>query len=71
VFIVSDSAPRFVAFVGDVFPVKHLSAALYESFDPLASGVALPWANWGVIAAWGLLGSAVVATRFRWTPWGT
>ncbi len=69
VFVVTDSTPRIITFIGDVFPVKHLTRALYESFDPFVVGTPMPWRHWAVIAAWGLFGLVVASRRFRWTPW--
>lgn len=68
VFIPGDQIPEWTRRVADFFPVKHLSVALQESFDPFAEGTTWPWGHWLVIAAWGLV-AAVAATRgFRWTP---
>ena len=71
VFIVTDSTPRYLRIIGDVFPVRHLTQALVRSFDPNTAGTPLPWNHWGVIALWGLAAAVVVARRFRWTPWGS
>lgn len=69
VFIISDAdTPRLMTVVGDVFPIKHLAAALGDAFDPLAASTSLPWADWAVVAAWGVFGTAVALFRFRWTP---
>ena len=68
VFITGDGVPRWVQNVGNLFPVRHLSHALQESFDPFAEATPWPWNHWLVIALWGLLGAFVTLTRFRWTP---
>ncbi len=70
VFVVTDGAPRFVTVIADIFPIKHLGAALFVAFDP-ADSASIPWTDWAVLVAWGLLGVVVAARRFRWTPWGT
>lgn len=68
VFIPGDQIPDWVQTVADVFPVKHLSLALQESFDPFAENVPWPLEHWLVIAAWGA-GAALLAIRgFRWIP---
>lgn len=70
VFLVTDGeGPRIIEVIGDIFPVKHLVSALFESVDPLATGWALPLGHWAVLVAWGALGAVVAVTRFRWTPW--
>jgi len=68
VFITGDQTPELIQTIGNLFPVRHLSHALQESFDPLADGVPMPWNHWLVIAAWGALAAFVTLTRFRWTP---
>ncbi len=68
VFIVSEDTPGFIRLIGDIFPVKHLSNALQESFDPFADGAPWPWQHWLVIAAWGIVCAAITMRTFRWTP---
>ncbi len=68
VFISGDQVPQWVQTIGNIFPVRHLSHALQESFDPFAEGTPLPWNHWLVIAAWGGFAAVVTLTRFRWTP---
>lgn len=73
-FFVSDifippgqNTPRIIEVIGDLFPVKHLANALFDSFDPFASGTPMPWEHWAVIVGWGVFGAVVALTRFRWT----
>lgn len=68
VFISGDSVPGWVQTVGNLFPVRHMTHALQESFDPFAEGTPFPWNHWLVIAAWGAFGTFIALTRFRWTP---
>ncbi|MDH3302512.1 MAG: ABC transporter permease [Acidimicrobiia bacterium] len=68
VFIPGDQIPDWVQTVADLFPVKHLSLALQESFDPFAEGAPWPWENWLVIAVWGAVAALVAIRGFRWTP---
>lgn len=67
VFIVSDEE-TFLQRVGNLFPVKHLSNALQESFDPFADAAPWPWEHWLVIAGWGIVCAAITLKTFRWTP---
>ena len=68
VFIVGGDTPTFIQRIGDIFPVKHLSNALQESFDPFAESAPFPWENWLVIAAWGVVAAVTTLRTFRWTP---
>ena len=68
VFIVGADTPAFIQRIGDIFPVKHLSNALQESFNPLAEAAPFPWQNWLVIAAWGAACAFITLRTFRWTP---
>ena len=68
VFIVGQDTPTFIQRIGDFFPVKHLSNALQESFNPLSTGTPFPWQNWLVIAAWGIVCAVIALRTFRWTP---
>ena len=68
VFIVSDDTPQIIQTIGDLFPVKHLSLALQESFNPLDPDTPWPWEHWLVVAGWGLFGAVVTIRTFRWTP---
>lgn len=66
----SDETPRFIVLIGDIFPIKHLSLALGQTFDPVIEGTPMAWGHWVVIAAWGVFGTAVAMRYFRWTPRG-
>ena len=68
VFIAGDDVPGWIQTVGNLFPVRHLSHALQESFNPVIEGTPMPWNHWLVIVAWGAFGTVVTLTRFRWTP---
>ncbi len=68
VFIPGHQIPEWVQTVADLFPIKHLSVALQESFDPTAEVAPWPWDNWLVIAAWGAAAVLVALRGFRWIP---
>ena len=68
VFIPSDGAPRWMTFIGDIFPIKHLAVALGRTFDPFSEGVPMPGWRWLILAAWGAFGVLVTLRFFRWTP---
>ena len=67
-FIVSDDTPAFIQTLGDLFPVKHLSLALQESFDPFDPDTPWPWEHWLVIAGWGIVCAVITVRTFRWIP---
>lgn len=57
----------FISRLGDFFPVKPLVHSLQPSYDPFLAEVSIPWSQWAVIAAWGVVGVALAARFFRWT----
>ena len=67
VFVVGDK-PEVLELIANLFPVQHLTSALFESFDPLTTSVPWPVGHWLVIAAWGAFGIVVTLTSFRWIP---
>jgi len=67
VFIITDEE-SLLQRAGNLFPVKHLSNALQESFDPFADSAPWPWQHWLVIAAWGVVCAVITLKTFRWTP---
>jgi ABC-2 type transport system permease protein len=69
VFIPVADAPRWMQVVGDVFPVKHFLNAALESFIP-PPGNQTGWklGDLAVVLAWGVVGLAFAARKFRWEP---
>ncbi len=68
VFLAGQQMPAALTFVGDLFPIKHTSNALFSSFDQSVVGYAPQWNHWAVVAAWGLAGVVVALWRFEWLP---
>jgi ABC-2 type transport system permease protein len=74
VFIpLGSDTPTWITVVGDVFPVKHFTDAMRESFlGNLTVGgkdvFTFQWWDLAVVAAWGLLGLLVASRRFSWEP---
>ena len=66
----SDDTPWVITFVGDLFPIKHMSLALGQTFDPIIVGTPMAWGHLTVVAGWGLAGAVVAARMFSWTPKG-
>lgn len=68
VFIPLQDPPAWLAFVGDVFPLKHFAAALQTAFHPDTTGAGFEWDHLAVIAAWGVAGTALALRFFSWEP---
>ena len=68
VFIPLQDPPAWLAFVGDVFPLKHFAAALQTAFHPDTTGAGFEWGDLAVIAAWGVAGTALAVRFFSWEP---
>lgn len=68
VFIAGDQVPGWIQAIANIFPVRHLSHALQESFDPTVTATPWPVDHWLVIGAWGAVATVVTLTRFEWTP---
>jgi len=70
VFVTVSSLPHWLVDVADVFPVRHLAAALLVAYNPHTTGSG--FAGWDllIVAAWGIGGLAVALRRFSWVPLG-
>lgn len=70
IFIPEDELPGAMRAIGEVFPVKHLFSGLLAAFDPATGGSGIQLDHLAVLVAWGIVGAAVAARAFRWTPRG-
>ena len=68
VFVRLDDPPRWLAVLGDIFPVKHLSEACQAAFNPFQTGSGFEWLDLAVVAAWGLAGAVLALRLFSWYP---
>lgn len=68
IFIPSDSIPSAVASFADLFPIKHFSAAVLESFSPFTVGAGFAWTDLGIMALWGVGGLLIAFRFFDWEP---
>ena len=68
VFITPGNAPEWLSAIADLFPVKHLSTALFAAFNPFEDGSGLRLGDLAVVAAWGAAGVLVALRTFRWEP---
>jgi ABC-2 type transport system permease protein len=60
------SSTSVLAHVAQIFPLRHFIEACFGAFQ--AHTVAFPWADVGIIAAWGAAGLLVAIRWFRWEP---
>ncbi len=68
VFVRLDDPPRWLAILGDIFPVKHLSLASQAAFNPFENGMGFEWGHLAIIAAWGVAGGVLAVRYFSWYP---
>jgi ABC-2 type transport system permease protein len=68
VFIAVSTLPRWLVDVADVFPVRHLAAALLTAYNPHTTGAVLAGTDLLVVALWGAGGLAIALWRFGWVP---
>ncbi|HWD82333.1 MAG TPA: ABC transporter permease, partial [Kribbella sp.] len=70
VFVAVPALPRWLADVGEIFPVRHLANALLVAYNPHTTG--LGFAGWDllIVAAWGAAGLLVAVRKFSWQPLG-
>lgn len=67
VFIQVDEPPRWMAALGDVFPLKPFAQSLQDALNPLVD-TGFSAGRTAFVAAWGLVGLALSLKFFRWEP---
>jgi ABC-2 type transport system permease protein len=70
VFVAVSTLPHWLVVIADVFPVRHLAAALLTAYNPHTHGAGLAAGDLLAVAAWGAAGLAIAVRRFRWLPTG-
>jgi len=68
VFVAVSVLPRWLVDIADVFPVRHLAAALLTAYNPHTTGAGFAWADLLIVALWGIGGLAIALWRFSWVP---
>jgi ABC-2 type transport system permease protein len=68
VFVSVSILPRWLADVGNVFPVRHLENALLVAYNPHTTGLGFAGQDLLIVAAWGVAGLVLALLRFRWQP---
>jgi ABC-2 type transport system permease protein len=70
VFVAVAILPRWLADVGEIFPVRHLANALLIAYNPHTSGLGFAGLDLLIVAAWGAAGLLVALRTFSWQPLG-
>ena len=68
VFVAIEERPRWVAVLGDVFPLKPFAQAMQAAFNPMVDAPAFEWGRLAAVAAWGAFGALLAARTFKWDP---
>ena len=68
VFVAVSTLPHWLSNIADVFPVRHLAAALLTAYNPHTHGAGIAGADLLILAAWGVGGLAIALRRFTWQP---
>jgi ABC-2 type transport system permease protein len=67
VFIQMENAPAWIDTLSRLLPVRHVADAMLDLYARGADA-GVPWADIGIVAAWGLVGLVVALRFFRWEP---
>lgn len=68
VFVPNNQLSSTLRTIADVFPVRHLNAALFKAFDPSTTGSGFAGTHLLILAAWGVAGLVIALWRFSWAP---
>lgn len=68
VFVAVTVLPHWLVDVADVFPVRHLAAALLAAYNPHTPGAGFAGVDLLIVAAWGVGGLLIALRRFSWMP---
>jgi ABC-2 type transport system permease protein len=70
VFVAASTLPRWLVDIADIFPVRHLAAALLIAYNPHTHGAGFAGTDLLALAAWGAAGLFIALHRFSWLPRG-
>lgn len=68
VFVAVSVLPHWLVDLADVFPVRHLAAALLTAYNPHTMGAGFAGTDLLIVAAWGVGGLAIALRKFSWVP---
>jgi ABC-2 type transport system permease protein len=57
-----------LAKIAAYFPLRPFITAMYQAFNPYATGSTWQWHDLRTMAIWGIVAIVVAVRRFRWTP---
>jgi AcrR family transcriptional regulator len=64
------AGPSWMVDIANVFPVRHLAAALLTAYNPHTTGAGFAGTDLLIVALWGIGGLAFALWRFSWVPLG-
>ena len=70
VFVAVTALPRWLADVGEIFPVRHLADALLVAYNPHTTGLGFAGPDLLIVAAWGAAGLLIALRTVSWLPLG-
>jgi ABC-2 type transport system permease protein len=70
VFVAISALPHWLVDVANIFPVRHLNAALLNAYNPHTTGSGFAGIDLLIVAAWGLGGLLIALWHFSWMPLG-
>jgi ABC-2 type transport system permease protein len=68
VFVPTSTLPHWLVAIANLFPVRHLAAALLTAYNPHTRGPGFAATDLAVVVAWGAAGLGVALRRFGWQP---
>lgn len=68
VFVPRSQLPHTLRDIASVFPVAHLSNALFKAFDPATTGSGIAGTDLLILVIWGAAGLIVALRGFSWSP---
>jgi ABC-2 type transport system permease protein len=68
VFVAVTVLPHWLVNIADVFPVRHLAAALLTAYNPHTTGAGFAVTDLVIVAAWGIGGLLIALLKFSWVP---
>jgi ABC-2 type transport system permease protein len=68
VFVPASQLSSTLKEVADIFPVRHLNAALFKAFDPATKGSGFAGKDLLIVAIWAAAGLVIALRRFSWAP---
>jgi ABC-2 type transport system permease protein len=70
VFVPVTALPHWLAYAGEIFPVRHLANALLVACNPHTTGLGFAGPDLLIVAAWGAAGLLIALRTFSWLPLG-